>query len=81
MIKETNFIHNVATGEISVEPLTDQEIDSRALEYAAELETLAAKKSEEMKSRLLKISAYEKLGLTEAEIEALLPLPIEIVGL
>ena len=77
MIQETNFKHNVATGEIAIEPLTNQEIDSRALEYAAELEALAAKKNEEMKLRLIKISAYEKLGLTEAEIEALLPTPIE----
>jgi hypothetical protein len=72
MTTETNFKHNVATAEISVEPLTDEEIDSRALEYAAELEALAVKKSQEMKLRLLKISAYEKLGLTQEEIEALL---------
>ena len=73
MTTETNFKHNVATAEILVEPLTDEEINLRALEYAAELEALAVKKSQEMKLRLLKISAYEKLGLTQEEIEALLP--------
>ena len=77
MTKETNFRHNVATGEITIEPLTQDEIDARAAEYETELAELAAKKAKEEETRLLKISAYEKLGLTETEIQALLPTPIE----
>jgi hypothetical protein len=36
-------------------------------------------KSEAELARQVKISAYEKLGLTEAEIEALLPTPKPVV--
>jgi hypothetical protein len=75
MTIETKYIHNVATGEITIEPLTQDEITARAAEYAAELAELASKKAKEEESRLLKISAYEKLGLTKEEIEALVPTP------
>jgi Holliday junction resolvasome RuvABC DNA-binding subunit len=52
-------------------------------EYKATLDSWAvatlakeAAKLEAEQSRATKISAYQKLGLTEAEIEALLPTPL-----
>ena len=39
-----------------------------------------AAKLEAQQARATKISAYQKLGLTEAEIEALLPTPAESIS-
>lgn len=77
MTIQTKYIHNVATDEVIIEPLTQEEIKTRAAEYAAELAELQAKKAKEEESRVLRISAYKKLGLTDEEIEALVPAPIE----
>ena len=77
MTIETKYIHNVATDEVIIEPLTQKEIETRAVEYAVELAELQAKKAKEEELRLLKISAYKKLGLTNEEIEALVPTPLE----
>jgi hypothetical protein len=68
-------IYDHTTGEQIVREMTEQETIERAA-FLAEYET--SKLSEQTKAneqRALKISAYEKLGLTEAEIEALLPTP------
>lgn len=46
--------------------------DSTLLKEAAKLEAETARQT--------KISAYQKLGLTEAEIEALLPTPAESIS-
>lgn len=56
-------------------PATDEEqaeIDAREAK-AAEEEILLKTQEEEL--RATKIAAYQKLGLTEAEIEALVPTP------
>ena len=78
MPTETKYIHDVATGEIIIEPLTKEEIAEREAEYAQELADLEAKKVKEAELRTLKISAYKKLGLTDEEIEALVPTPDEL---
>lgn len=78
MPTETKYIHDVATGEIIIEPLTKEEIAERKAEYAQELADLEAKKVKEAELRTLKISAYKKLGLTDEEIEALVPTPDEL---
>ena len=73
MAKDTLMIHNAATDEIIVRELTDDEQDELD---AARAKALAAKqkaKDEAKAARDLKISAYEKLGLTAEEIESLLP--------
>jgi hypothetical protein len=48
----------------------------RQAEISAWLEENAQINANAEAIRLTKISAYEKLGLTETEIEALLPMPI-----
>lgn len=73
MAKDTLMIHNATTDEIIVRELTDDEQDELD---AARAKALAAKqkaKDEAKAARDLKISAYEKLGLTAEEIQALLP--------
>jgi len=71
------MIHNVATGDIDIVELTDQEQAARNAEIAAYEAAKAQAKQEADELRQNKISAYEKLGLTPAEIEALLPSDIE----
>jgi hypothetical protein len=64
-----------STGENIVREMTDEEQAQRDAEIEA---TRTAKEQAELKAKQLreiKIAAYEKLGLTEAEIEALLPTP------
>ena len=68
--------HNAKTDEITVRELTDDEQAIRDAEKAAWLVEKEQKKLEEAQLRQIKIVAYEKLGLTEAEIEALLPTPV-----
>lgn len=72
MTIETKYIHKVATDEVIIEPLTQEEIETRAAEYAAELADLEAKNAEVENTKLAKISAYMKLGLTEEEAKLLL---------
>ena len=67
------YDHN--TGENIVRDMTDEEQAQRDAEVEA---TRIAKEQAELEAKQLretKIAAYEKLGLTEAEIEALLPTP------
>ncbi len=77
MSNDTKMIHDVATGEINIIELTDQEQAARNAEIAAFEAAKAQAKQEADELRQNKISAYEKLGLTPAEIEALLPSDIE----
>lgn len=68
-------IYNHSTGENIVRDMTVEENAEREAEIAAHLETKAQREIEAQELRTNKISAYQKLGLTEAEIEALLPKP------
>lgn len=67
------YDHN--TGETIIREMTDEEQAQRNAEIEAEKIEKAKKEAEIKELKALKISAYQKLGLTEAEIEALLPSP------
>ena len=65
--------YNHNTGETIVREMTPEEIAILEADQAALREAKAQRKAEAEAARTAKISAYQKLGLTEAEIEALLP--------
>jgi len=67
------YDHN--TGQHIVREMTSDELAQRNVEIEAWLEAKENAKLEAEQLRATKIAAYEKLGLTEAEIEALLPTP------
>lgn len=67
------YDHN--TGETIVREMTDEEQAQRNAEIEAEKIAKAKKEAEALEVKAAKLSAYQKLGLTEAEIEALLPSP------
>ena len=68
-------IYDHLIGEQIVRDMTVEENAEREAEIAAYLETKTQREIEAEELRTNKISAYQKLGLTEAEIEALLPKP------
>lgn len=75
MEKPTKLIVDVSTGEQIVVELTDEEIAQRELDAANALAAQEAKEAEEAAKAEAKASAQAKLaalGLTEAEISALL---------
>ena len=68
-------IYNHETGENIVREMTDEEktqYEQENAEYAIEASKKLEKNQEE---KAIKISAYKKLGLSDEEIEALLPTP------
>jgi len=75
-------IYDHTTGENVIREMTSQEKEQRELEIKAWLTAKENDKLEAKKLRETKIAAYQKLGLTEAEIEALLPTsnPIEVTA-
>jgi hypothetical protein len=75
MANDTIQIYDNITGETIIREMTDEEQAQRNAEVAAYLAEKQAKEQAEAEARAIKISAYQKLGLTEAEIEALLPTP------
>ena len=75
MANDTVQVHNASNGEITIVTLTDEEQTKLDSEREAAIAAKAAAKLEQEQLRLTKISAYAKLGLTEEEIEALLPTP------
>jgi len=80
MTKDLMQSVNAETGEIIVRELTN---DEQAIRDAEKADWVAEKEQEKLEAaqlRQTKISAYEKLGLTEAEIEALLPTPAEPIS-
>ncbi len=80
MTNELIHINNAETGEVITRELTDPEQKIRDAEKAEMLAEKEQKELEATQLRQTKISAYEKLGLTEAEIEALLPSPAPLVS-
>lgn len=74
-------IYNHNTGEQIVREMTADEQEKREAEITAQLEKKAEEEAAEQNLRQLKISAYEKLGLSVQEIEALLPTPKPPLGL
>lgn len=69
------YIYDHSTGEEVIREMTDQEQAQRDAEVAAAIEAKALAKAKAEALKQTKILAYQKLGLTEAEIEALLPTP------
>lgn len=66
-------IYDHSTGENIVREMTDDEQIARNEQIAIWAAEKEKAQLEAEQARQTKISAYEKLGLTEAEIEALLP--------
>lgn len=75
MANDTIYIDNVSTGEVIIKELTDAEQKKLDAERLAAKKATEAEKAAAENNRQLKIAAYKKLGLTDAEIEALLPTP------
>lgn len=73
MANDNVYIYDHKTGEEIVREMTDEEQAQRDAEVEAATKAKAKAKANAELLRLAKISAYEKLGLTESEIEALLP--------
>ncbi len=76
MTNYTKLIYNGLTGETTVEELSDNESTKLLEEWNKNQAQIEAEKNAADQLRANKISAYEKLGLTAAEIEALLPTPL-----
>lgn len=72
----TRQVHNVETGEIEIIELTAEEIAERNAQIEQWKAEKEARQQEAELAKQTKIAAYKKLGLTEAEIEALIPTPI-----
>lgn len=70
------YTYDHISGIETIREMTDEEQTER--NKNVELALLAKQKAKEEKEALrqTKINAYQKLGLTSEEIEALLPLPI-----
>lgn len=68
-------IYDHTSGENVVREMTPEEQAQRDAEIQAWLTAKENAKLEAEQLRETKIAAYQKLGLTEAEIEALLPAP------
>lgn len=75
MTNGTIQIYNHSTTETTVREMTDEEQAQRDAEVAAYLAEKEAKKNAAESAWRVKFSAYEKLGLTPDEIEALAPTP------
>jgi hypothetical protein len=69
------YTHNVELDSVEITEMTNEELALREAEISQWLIDKAAKEKEEAELRALKISAYQKLQLSEAEIEALFPTP------
>jgi hypothetical protein len=75
MTKPMVRIHNTETDEVIDREMTDAEFKI----YEANKTATVNNQAEIEEARQLKISAYQKLGLTEAEIDALLPTPKPVI--
>lgn len=76
MTKPTIRIHNTETNEVIDREMTDAEFEI----YEANKQAALNNQAQIEEARQLKISAYQKLGLTEAEIEVLLPTPKPVIN-
>lgn len=74
-MKNEITIYNHITGETIVREMTDEEQAQRDAEIAAWKAEKQVKQDAEEIAWRTKVSAYEKLGLTVNEIEALAPTP------
>jgi hypothetical protein len=67
------FIYNHNTGEAITREMTDEELEHWQIDENARLAEIAQRNEAQELLRQNKISAYQKLGLNDDEIEALLP--------
>jgi len=75
MPKDNISIYNHSTGESLVREMTNEEQAEREAQIEAHKIEKAKRESDALQLREAKLSAYQKLGLTQTEIEALLPIP------
>jgi len=73
IIKAENPTLRVGNDESGYTELNSAEYNETIKQWAEARLEKETKRQAEQENRQLKISAYEKLGLTKAEIEALLP--------
>jgi hypothetical protein len=81
MTNETIGIYDHSTGETIVREMTQIEQEQKNLESNQYLLSKQAVKIEKENQKALKIAAYTKLGLTEEEINALVPEDLEFFSL
>lgn len=74
-MKPNISIYDHSTGEHIQREMTDEEFEQYQIESAAALAKKEQTKLEAEALRATKVEAYKKLGLTDDEIEALLPTP------
>ena len=79
IIKAENPTLQVGNDDAGYTQLSADEYESTIAQWADARLAKEQAKSEAEEARQIKISAYEKLGLTKAEIEALLPTPKPLV--
>jgi hypothetical protein len=72
-MKNKIYFIDAVTGEETVREMTADEQKARDAEIAQWLSDEAATKEKLANEKSIKIAAYKKLGLTDEEIEALLP--------
>jgi hypothetical protein len=65
-------VHNVTTGEIKIEEMTEEEVSKRVAESAAALAAETAREAAEAQKAADKSVLLEKLGITEDEARLLL---------
>lgn len=70
-------VYDNETGEQTVREMNKKELSQRETEIAQWVAEKAERQAQAQALRAAKISAYQKLGLTDAEIEALLPTPAQ----
>lgn len=82
IIKQFKLDYPTLTKQIGTEvfTLSQDEYDKTLDSWAVATLAKEAIKLEAEQARQTKISAYNKLGLTEAEIEALLPTPVDPIS-
>ena len=79
IIKAENPTLQIGDDDAGYTQLSAEEYDATIAQWADARLAKEQAKSEAEALRQTKISAYEKLGLTEAEIEALVPAPKPLV--
>jgi len=72
-MKNKIYFIDAITGEETVREMTVHEQEARDAEIAQWLLDEATTKEKLANDKLVKIAAYKKLGLTDEEIEALIP--------
>jgi len=79
-LKTENPTIRVGSDQVGYTELTPEEYEATILEWADfELEK-ANKEAEQANIKATKIAAYQKIGLTQAEIDALMPPEPELLG-